>query len=226
MKTLFSIIGHLSTATVLALAIGVVYLWQTRRITNDKMFEVVALLHDVNLDEIIGAEEAKELEVPGEETSLDDQEALREIKLRNFEVKMNSLRMSRQEFDLSFRRLTEATDRFDRLAGELETRLKEQGELSLNQNVKAVVNHLESIKPAHAKDDLLMYLRKPDGEKDVILLLKSMQDNKRSKILQQFKTEEELAELHRINELMLQGYPDKPEIDRMLERVRMPEANR
>ncbi len=221
MKLVFNAIGYLSTATVIALAIGLAYLWQTRGITNEKLFEMVALMHDVNLREISEEEEFKERDVPTEEQSLDEYERLREIKLRNYEVKVNALKQSRKEYDASFQSLAEATKRFDNLAKELEGRLKQQGELAMQQSLRSVVERLEAIKPVYAKEELLMYLKEPDGEQTVILLLRSMSENKRAKVLQQFQTPEELQELHRINQLEMQGFPDKPEIDRLLERVRM-----
>lgn len=226
MKYLLSAIGYLSTATVIALALGIGYLWQTRRVTNEKLFEMVALMHDVNLKEITEGEAFKQREVPVEEQSLDDYERLREIKLRNYEVKINALKQGRKEFDASFRNLTEATNRFDNLAKELEARLQQQGELAMEESLRAVVNRLESIKPVLAKDHLMMYLKEPDGEKTVILLLRAMNDNKRTKILQQFKTPEEVQAHHRINQLEMQGFPDKPEIDKLLERVRLQNSER
>jgi hypothetical protein len=220
MKLVFNAVGYLSTATVIALAIGLVYLWQTQRLTNEKLFEMVALMHDVNLKEISEAEEFNQREVPVEEQSLDDYERLREIKLRNHEVKVNALKQGRKEFDASFRSLSEATNRFDNLAKELEGRLKQQGQLAMQESLRSVVNRLEAIKPALAKDELLMYLKEPDGERTVILLLRAMAENKRAKVLQQFKTPEEMIEFHRINQLEMQGFPDKPEIDQLMERVR------
>jgi hypothetical protein len=221
MKLVFNAIGYLSTATIIALAAGLGYLWQTRQITNEKLFEMVALMHDVNLREISEEEEFKQREVPVEEQSLDEYERLREIKLRNYEVKVNALKQGRKEFDASFQSLAEATKRFDNLAKELEGKLKQQGELAMQQSLRSVVERLEAIKPVYAKEELLMYLKEPDGEQTVIMLLRSMTENKRAKVLQQFQTPEELQELHRINQLEMQGFPDKPEIDRLLERVRM-----
>lgn len=225
MKLLLHTIGYLSTATVIALALGLGYLWQTRRITNEKLFEMVALMHDVNLKEISEEEQFKQREIPVEEQSLDEYERLREIKLRNYEVKIANLKQGRKEFDASFQSLAEATTRFDNLAKELEGRLRQQGELAMQQSLRSVVERLEAIKPVYAKQELLMYLKEPDGEQTVILLLRTMSDNKRAKVLQQFQTPEELEQLHRINQLEMQGFPDKPEIDRLLERVRARDKN-
>ncbi|MGI9458130.1 MAG: hypothetical protein ACR2NU_16320, partial [Aeoliella sp.] len=207
---------------VLALAIGMGYLWQAEMLTSDKMFHVSAVLHGVDLEAIANEAKTSDREVPAEETSLDDVARLREIKLRNYEVKQNALKLTRQEFDHSLRQISEATERFDQNAKELESRLRQHGELSSKENLAEVVNQLQAIKPQQAKDLLFMFLEEDEGEKDMILLLKAMQKSKRDKILQQFKLPDELVKLQRIQRLMLAGYPEKPEIDKLLEKVRLP----
>lgn len=220
MQKLFAIIGYLSTATLIALAAGLGYLWQTRMLTNEKMFRVVALLHDIDLEAIAEEEQIGDREVPPEEVSMDDISTIREVKLRDHEVKMNALNVGTQEFERSFRDVNEGRQRFDTMAQELKSRLTQQKELASKENLAAVVSNLQSIKPAEAKELLLMFLDEPGGERDVIILMKEMQPSKLQYILQQFKGDD-LKQLHKLNQLMLDGYPEGPELDSMLERVRL-----
>ncbi len=222
MRMIFSLIGYVSTGTVLALLIGVGYLWQSDVLSDDKMFRMAAVFHDVDWDAITAEQSPAEQKIPTEEISINEVDRMREVKLRNYEVKQNALKMAREEFDYSFRQISEATARFDKHAKEIENRLQQQGELSTKENMTAVVNHLQVIKPKEAKELLFMFLEEQGGEKDVILLLKAMQNSKRKKVLQQFKTPDELEKLHRIQRLMLAGYPEKQVIDAMLEQVRLP----
>ena len=219
MRALFSIIGYVSTATLIALAFGLGYLWHSNLLTNEKMFRVVALVHDIDLDAIAEDEQVGERDIPPEEESLEDVSLMREVKLRDHEVKMNALIEGTQEFERSFRDINEGRQRFDRMAQELEDRLRQEKELSSKENVSAVVSMLQSIKPAEAKQLLQMYLVEPNGERDVITLMKKMQPSKLQKILQQFKGDD-LKDLKKLQQLMLDGYPEGPEIDSMLERVR------
>ncbi|WP_442484904.1 hypothetical protein [Aeoliella sp. SH292] len=221
MRALFSLIGYVSTATLIAAAIGLLYLRHSQLITNEKVFRMVAVMHDVDLNKIAEGDKSKEKEVPPEEASLDDMAMIREVKLRDYEVKMNALEVGKQEFERSFRDINEGRQRYDQMAKELEERLNQQKELSSKENLNAVVTALESMGPSEAKKLLLMFFNEPGGKRDVILLMKAMQPNKLKKVLMQFKTEAELKDYHELQRLMLEGYPEAPEIDNMLERVRM-----
>ncbi len=221
MRMFIGLIGYLSTATMIALAVGLGYLWQTRMLSNEKMFRMVAMLHDIDLDAIAAEEQVSENDIPPEEVSLDDIALIREVKLRDHEVKMNALVVGTQEFERSFRDINEGRQRFDDMAQELEKRLSQQKELASKENLAAVVSNLQSIKPAEAKELLLMFLDEPGGERDVIVLMKEMQPSRLQGILQQFKTADDLKQFHKLNQLMLDGYPEGPELDAMLERVRV-----
>ncbi|MDA8745556.1 hypothetical protein N9N28_13065 [Rubripirellula amarantea] len=221
MRSLFTWLGYLSTATLIAAAVGLVYLWSTHLLTNEKMFRMVAVMHDIDLDKIAEEEKLGERDVPPEETSLDDLSMIREVQLRDYEVKMNALKVGTQEFERSFRDINEGRRRYDQMAEELEERLNQQKQLSSKENLNAVVTALQSIRPTEAKKLLLMFLDRPGGERDVIVLMKEMQANRLQKILEQFKTDAELEQYHKLQELMLDGYPEGPEIDNMLERVRL-----
>lgn len=221
MKKLFSLVGYLSTATVIAAAVGLLYMWKTQLLTNQKMFRIVALVHDIDLEKINEDEQNTARDVPPEEVSLADMEMIREVKLRDYEVKMSALRVGTQEFERSFRDINEGRQRYDQMAKELEERLNSQKQLSSKENLATVVSGLQSVRPSEAKELLLMFLNEPGGERDVIVLMKEMQPSKLQKILLQFKTPEELKEYHKLQQMMLDGFPEGPEIDNMLERVRL-----
>lgn len=223
MRILFTIIGYLSTATLIAAVLGLVYLWNAHLLTNKKMFRIVALMHDIDLEEIAEEEKVGELEVPPEETSREDIAMIREVKLRDYEVKLNTLKVGTQEFERSFRDINEGRQRYDQMANELQQRLQQQKQLASEENLSAVVTQLQSIRPTEAKKLLLQFLEEPEGERDVIILMKEMQPSRLQKILEQFKTDDELEQYHKLLRLMLDGYPEGPEIDNMLERVRVPE---
>lgn len=225
MKKLFSLIGYLSTATMIAAAVGLLYMWRTQLLTNEKMFRIVALVHDIDLEQIAEDESSTARDVPPEEVSLSDIEMIREVKLRDYEVKINALKVGTQEFERTFRDINEGRQRYDQMAEELGERLNQQKQLSSKENLAAVVAGLQSMRPAEAKELLLMFLNEPGGERDVIILMKEMQPSKLQKILLQFKTEDELKEYHKLQQMMLDGFPEGPEIDNMLERVRLMDDN-
>lgn len=202
-RLLFALIGYVATATVITMALGLAYLWRTDRLTDDKIFRITALMQGVDLDQI-AAEKGTEGEVPPEEPSVDDIAGQQQIFDRNYEVKLLSLQRGRQEFDDRLQQLKTQSERFNRQAAEWEAKLKQQGELSTQENITKVVSDLEQVKPATAKD-LLMRWVEEERMHDVILLLGRMSETKKGKILKAFATPEELDKLHEIHRLLLES---------------------
>ena len=211
-RLLFSLIGYVATATVITLALGVGYLWKTERLTDDKMFRMIALLQGVDLEQIAAAERATDEEVPAEEPSTDAVVGQQQVLDRNFEVKLLSLQRGRRAYDDSLQQLIIQRDRFDRLAHDWENKLKQQGELTTQGNLAKVVNDLEQVKPATAKNLLMQWI--DDGRmNDVITLLGRMSENKKGKILKSFSTPDELEKLHEIHRLMIDGNKSKDNLE-------------
>lgn len=203
-RLLFALIGYVATATVITMALGMAYLWQTDRLSDEKVFRITALLQGVDLDQIAAAEKATEGEVPPEELSVDEIAGQQQVFDRNYEVKLLSLQRGRQEFDDRLQQLKTQSERFNRQAADWEAKLKQQGELSTQENITKVVSDLEQVKPATAKD-LLMRWVEEERMDDVILLLGRMSETKKSKILKAFSTPEELDKLHEIHRLLLES---------------------
>ena len=213
MRFLFAFIGYFCTATVIAAVGGLAFMWHRDVINDDKVFRMVALLHDVDIDKIAEEAELADGKVPPEELSLADVNRIHEVTQRNFEVKNEALDRGRQEFNHLLKQLKEATDRFDKLASDLKKRLEQQGELSTNENVAKVVRDLEVMPPDRAKELLLRHMNEPDGVNDVMLLMGEMSGTKLKKILERFEEQDDLDRLYKIHSLMLDGHPQKKILD-------------
>ena len=96
---LFPLLGYLATATVITVVLGIGYLWRTERLTDDKMFRVVALLQGVDLQQIADSQKKTEEEIPAEEPSMEAVVGHQQILDRNYEVKLLELQSGRQEYD-------------------------------------------------------------------------------------------------------------------------------
>lgn len=211
-RFLFSLIGYVATATVITMALGVGYLWKSEKLTDEKMFRMVALLQGVDLQQIADEQKSAESEVPPEEPSLDTVADQQHVLDRNHEVKLLSLQRGRTEFDARMLELKTQSERFDRMASEWENRLKQQGELTTQENITKVITDLEQVKPVTAKDLLMRWIEE-DRMQDVILLLGRMSDSKKAKILKSFNTPEELDKLHEIHRLMMDSSASKQQLE-------------
>ncbi|MEM6330040.1 MAG: hypothetical protein AAF790_07320, partial [Planctomycetota bacterium] len=72
MRMLGVIIGYFCTATVLSATIGMAYLWRTQRLDDEKVFRIVALVHDVDIDSLAEEQQGDAAATPDEEPSPDD----------------------------------------------------------------------------------------------------------------------------------------------------------
>lgn len=211
-RLLFAMIGYVATATVITMALGIGYLWKSEKLTDEKMFHMVALLQGVDLQQIAEDQKSAESEVPPEEPSMDTVAEQQHVLDRNFEVKLLSLQRGRTEFDARMLELKTQSERFDRMASEWENRLKQQGELTSQENITKVITDLEQVKPVTAKDLLMRWIEE-DRMQDVILLLGRMSDSKKAKILKSFTTPEELDKLHEIHRLMMDASESKKQLE-------------
>lgn len=214
MRFLLAIIGYLAFATLLAQAVLMGYLWSSDRLNDEKMFQIVALVHDIDLDQATATtDEEARTETPPEEPSLAEVEKIRELALRNFEAKQNALDSGKSEYDHLLRQLTTASNRFDRLATELQERVELETDQLQQQNVASVVRDLESMKADQAKELLLLTLEQagtsPENKiaamDEVILLMNAMQRDILEAILKKFTEPDEMQRLHELHQRMLTG---------------------
>lgn len=227
MRLLLALIGYVSCATVVAAALGVGFLWQTDRLNDEKVFRVVALIHDVDIDGVASESEEDEAEIPSEEPSRVEIKHLREIALRNLEAKENALSSGQDEFKHLRGQLTEARERIDGMARELEDRIRRESELASQESVTSVVRDLRSVKPEVAKSLLLKRLNdagadpdeKAKAMSDVIRLMTALPTNTLTNILKRFATPDELKQLHEIHSLLLDGGPQKAVYDGALRQL-------
>ena len=207
LQLLFSLIGYLCTATVITLALGAGYLWHSDRLNDEKVFRIVALLHDVDLHQLSQTQQATDEEIPPEELSLEQVMRQQQVFDRNSEVKLLALQRGRQEYDHRLQQLKEQTDRYDRLVQDSQALLNRQEDAVAQENIAKVVRHLEQVKPATAKE-LLMRSLEENRMDEVITLMSRMAENKMSKILLTFETDPELDQLHEIHQRILGGGPE------------------
>jgi GTP1/Obg family GTP-binding protein len=87
---------------------------------------------------------------------------------------------------------------------DVQSRLKQQQELTTQENLSKVVSQLEQVKPDVAKDSFMKFIAEERMD-DAILLMSKMSESKLSKILKTFQTPEELSRLHDIHRRIING---------------------
>jgi hypothetical protein len=213
---LFGLIAYLCVATVITLALIVGYLFHTDQLNNAKLFRLMAVMQDVDLQKMAAEDKKSPTEVPPQEPSLNEVMNHQQIVDRNFEVKQLALQRGKQEYDNSYQLLVEQTARYDRLAQDLKSQFQQQRELTTQQNVAKVVSQLEQVTPDVGKDQLMRWIDEKKMD-DAILLMSKMSESKLAKILKTFSTPEELTKLHEIHERIIASGADSSKLEKALD---------
>jgi ATP-dependent Lon protease len=214
------LIAYVCVATVITLALIFAYLWHNEQLNGEKVFRIVALLQDVDLQQISAAQQKKPGEnVPPEEPSLNQVMHQQQVQDRNFEVKLLALKRGKQDYDTSLHELNEKIDRYDRMVQDIQTRLNKQQEAMTTQNVAKVVGQLEQVKPDVAKDSLMKFIEE-DRMDDAILLMSKMSESKLKNILKTFQTPQELTKLHDIHRRIMSGGPEAANLKKAINELK------
>ena len=213
---LLAVIAYVCVATVITVALVIGYFWHNDQLNGEKVFRIVALLQDVDLQQLSASEQKKAGDnVPPEEPSLNEVLHHQQVQDRNFEVKLLALTRGKQDYDISLKNLNEQITRYDRMVQDTQSRLKQQQELTTQQNVAKVVSQLEQVKPDVAKDSLMKFIEEERMD-DAILLMSKMSESKLKNILKTFQTPQELSKLHDIHRRIISGGPDSANLKKAI----------
>lgn len=210
------LVAYFCVATVITLALLVGYFWHSDQLNSDKVFRIVALLQDVDLQQLATTQQKKSGdEVPPQEPSLNEVVHHQQVQDRNFEAKQLALQTGKKAYDDTLQKVIERIDRYDRMVQDIQTRLNQQEKLTTQENVAKVVSQLEQVKPEVGKDSLMKWIEE-DHMDDAILLMSKMSENKLAKILKTFQTEKELGKLHEIHRRIISGGPETSKLQQAL----------
>jgi len=212
---LFGLIAYVCVATVITLALVLGYLWHGDELNNEKVFRLLAVMQDVDLQKMAATEQKSPNEVPPQEPSLNEVMHHQQVQDRNFEVKLLALQRGKRDYDDARQKLNVKIDRYDRLAQDWQSRLKQEQELMSQQNVAKVVSQLEQVSPEVGKEQLKMWIAEKKMD-DAILLMNTMSENKLAKILKTFESPEELTQLHEIHERIMKSGVDNSKLEQAL----------
>jgi hypothetical protein len=212
---LFGLIAYVCVATVITLALVIGYLWHNDQLNNDKVFRLMAVMQDVDLQKMAAVDKKADKEVPPAEQSLNQVMHHQQVLDRNFEVRQLALQRGKQEYDASYQLLVEQTARYDRIAQDWQSRLKQEQELTTQQNIAKVVSQLEQVSPDVGKQQLMLWIEEKKMD-DAILLMSRMSENKLAKILKTFETETELKQLHEIHERIISSGNENSKLEKAL----------
>jgi hypothetical protein len=208
-------------ATFVVLAAGLAYLWISGRMNDEKAHQILGVVYGVDLAAIEAKYAPSQKPVESEQPAFDDVIEKRLEKSLDFDLRETSMDKALIELRTLEDDLRSQRERFDARLREFEKRISDLQQETLDEGLANVQLKLEAIQPKQAKDLILKMIAEPAGENDdsldaAVTILKNMSVEKSRKIIAEFKTPEEVEQLHKILGRIRLGQP----ISDMLSEVR------
>ncbi len=217
---LATLLSYFCIATVISLAIGLSWLFSSGRLNRDRVVQIVAVLHGVDLSVYHAKLHEKDL-TGKEEVSLEEIARQRALAFRNLEIREQAVAEGLKRFRFASEQLAEKYDRYERIRKSFDEELSRFRAGAIAEGRENVRQILETIKPRQAKEQMLAMF--DNGEIDVVVaLLAAMPSSKRAKIVGEFKTPDESEKLAEILRRLRQGIPKITAVDRAENQLRPP----
>lgn len=209
----------IAAATFFAQAIGFAYLWGSGRLNREKAFEILAIVHGVDLPAIEAKYDPKNSPLESEQVAFESVMEKRLEKSLDLDLRATSFDKALIELRALETDLRAQRERFDSRRREFEVRIDQLQKEALDEGMANVQLKLEAIQPAQAKELLMKMIDEPADESDdafdaAVTLLKNMSVEKSRKIIAEFETPEEVQRLH---EILLRIRLGKPAADMLSE---------
>jgi hypothetical protein len=193
------LIGWSCFATVASLLIVVGYGFAKGYVGPDKLEQMAAIAHGV---EMVTKREAEQLatgQTSADRPSLEAVEIRRAAIAANMELRENNVRDMVNEFKKLQRALEEEKDRFGQIVSAYKTGLEDEKKKAVAEGRRQFQSIVESMKPKQAKEQLLIKYKEQKVEV-VVEAMKNMEETKRAKVLAEFKSVEDQEILAKILE--------------------------
>ena len=206
-----AMISYFCIGTVLAAALMFGWLWSNGQLNPQKIQNIIAVAQGLDVA-VPKAQAEKDAERDSLQPSIEDVARARAMKLRDVELREQALRQHIENVKFEQTKLSDENGRYNRIREAFEAELKSlrTGAIATNEENARLI--LENVKPKQAKDQILRMIN--NGEmQDVVMILSAMPITKRSKIITEFKTDQEAVKLAELLKLIREGVPEVDLID-------------
>jgi len=218
-RIFFPLIGYFCVATVITLTVGYGYLRHSGAIDNESMFQIVSLLHGVDLDEIAAASQTDGQDIPSEEMSFENRQQHKRMAILHLQAKKDDIEKNIQIFQSEASTLNSRFVNFEKFSAEVKQFLEERREEAAASGLVGVGDQWKNLNAKKQTKPLLVKMIE-DGQIDTVIdLLNGMPPKNRTDILKTFDSEEDVNILFRIQQQMLTGGPEASFIDNKLQEL-------
>lgn len=210
LKLAASSFAYLCVATVLAAAIGGSILIATNRVDSSKAYSILAIVYGIDEDKV--REQLDEEAKPEEDNEEPDMQAVIDARARRhltLDFRIQALDTGIENIRGMQASLAEERRRYDQLKTSFDDRLKKLEEGVRDDAIVELQRTMEAIDSRQAKEQMMIMLeRDVNSMQDVVTILKGMPNDKRKKIIAEFRTEEEKQKLADILNQIRLGVPE------------------
>lgn len=215
---LAALVAYLCVGTILTQAIGLGYLWSAGKLDRDKLFQMLAVVHGVELPEKQEEQRVKDEPFAGPQPSFEDFERMRKTRARYLELKTEALTKGLHQLQFNREQYTQDLGRYERIRQDFNRELARLNRDAQSEGVAAVRLIWENIKPKLAKEQIMQMVDQGELD-DVVVILSQMPIGKRAKIVSVFTTDRELAVMDELMRKIRQGEPEINAIDETLQKT-------
>jgi len=207
-RILFPIISYFCVATVITLTAGYGYLRNNGTLDDEKMFRIVSLLHDIDLNEIAATHQTDQQDVPSEEMSFNDHQRHFRITNLHIQAKKDDIEKNIARFKVLESELNSKFRHIAKFEGEVKQFLEEREKEATESGIVSVREQWKNLNAKKQTKIILIDMIK-DGKMDVVIqILNGLPPKNRTAILKTLDTEEDIKMLYNIEQAMLTGGPE------------------
>lgn len=214
LKLLSGAIVYFCVGTVLAQAVGGTFVVARTGFNRDKLYRLVAVIQNVDLESLRAKREAAKKPEHSEQVSPEDVLRARLMKDLHLDLRESAIDKALGELRALEGKLKTERERYDELKQGFDERLAEIERGASDMSLQEVQRTLEAIQPKQAKEQILKMLSEDEEEAaekamtDVVTILKAMPLDKRKKIIGEFKTPDDSEKLSEILKEIRLGEPE------------------
>jgi hypothetical protein len=214
---LVSLIAAVCVATVISAAVLIAYYAQSWKVSKERAGQALAILQGKSLESLVPPPLPKK-EADSEQPSFDQLLAAQGLKARDLEQRELTVRANIQQFQEELDKIDAEKKRVQAVRDHLQAKLDDMKNDAASAGVETATTTITTLKPKQAKDLVKQQLDK--GEIDVVArMLTNMPDNKRAKIIAEFKTADELEQIGKVLDRIRKGQPTADLLDQTEKRI-------
>ncbi len=202
---LMSLIGAVCAATVIAAVVLWMYYSKAWNVNREHMVQALAILQGKSPESLIPPPPVKK-DKEGEQPAYNQILEARAMKARDLELREQAVRTNLQQLQSELNKIADEKNRVKLVSEEFQSKLNALQKSSTSTGMAINLVTLQTLKPKEAKTQIAQMLEKGEMD-DVVRILSDMSDNKRAKLISEFKTSGEAEQIGEILRRIRQGQP-------------------